>query len=105
MKRLFWTYGVPSKETRGEHSHKICEQFLICVSGSLLVEVFKGRKKDTFELKSSQIGLYIPPRVWASQREFTENSVLLVLASHEYDSEDYIRDYDEYLKYLNEKRN
>ena len=102
IKRLFWTYDVPSKETRGEHSHKICEQFLICVSGSLLVETFKGKNRKSFQLSDSKKGLYIPPGIWASQREFTKNSVLLVLASHEYDSEDYIRDYDLYIKSLDE---
>ena len=64
-----------------------------------------SRNKNIFELESSQKGLYIPPGVWASQREFTKNTVLLVLASHEYDSADYIRDYGEYLESLNGKRN
>ena len=100
IKRVFWTYDVPSKKIRGEHSHKICSQFLICVKGSLVVDTYQGEIKKTFRLDSPNVGLLIPPRIWSLQHEYTKDAVLLVFASELYDENDYIRSYSEYLKSL-----
>lgn len=96
-RRWFLVYDVPNREVRGEHAHHVCHQFLICVSSSISVAVDDGERRDEVTLDSPTLGLYIPPLVWASQFRYDPNSVLLVLASHPYDSEDYIRDYDAFL--------
>ena len=100
IKRVFWTYDVPSKETRGEHSHKECSQFLVCLKGSLTVDTFQGEVKRNFKLDTPKIGLYIPPQIWSLQHEYTSDAVLLVLASELYDEKDYIRSYKHYLNSL-----
>ena len=98
IERVFWTYDVPSKEKRGEHSHKSCSQFLICIKGSVSVVTFEGKLKKNFKLNHCNLGLLIPPKIWSFQYEFTKDAVLLVLASEIYDEDDYIRSYEEYLK-------
>tara|TARA_B100000212_G_scaffold288705_1_gene229815 strand:- start:30321 stop:31232 length:912 start_codon:yes stop_codon:yes gene_type:complete len=100
IKRVFWTYDVPSKETRGEHSHKKCSQFLVCLKGSLSVDTFQGVLKKNFKLDSPKVGLFIPPQIWSLQYEYTSDAVLLVLASELYDEKDYIRSYQQYLDSL-----
>lgn len=96
-KRFFLVYDVPSAETRGEHAHKACHQFLICVAGYVAVVVDDGRNREEIELDAPNIGLYIPPKVWGVQYKYSSNATLLVFASHFYDPDDYIRDYNEFL--------
>ena len=96
-RRWFLVYDVPNREVRGEHAHHVCHQFLICVSNSISVAVDDGKRRDEVTLDSPTLGLHIPPLVWASQFRYDPGSVLLVLASHPYDSTDYIRDYDAFL--------
>ncbi len=96
-KRWFLVYGVPSREIRGEHAHRECHQFLVCVHGSLHVAVDDGNNRAEVILDDPTIGIYIPPGVWGSQFRYDEDAVLLVLASHPYDSDDYIRDYGSFL--------
>lgn len=98
VKRYFMVYGVPSMETRGEHAHKECHQFLICVSGTCSVVADDGTNRDEFKLTSPNVGVYLPPRVWGIQYKYSADAVLLVFASHYYDGNDYIRDYAEFLK-------
>lgn len=100
VKRFFTVYEVPSKYVRGEHAHKTCHQFLICVHGHLTLMVDDGSNREEILLEGPEVGVYIPPMVWATQYLYAENSVLLVFASHEYDSADYIRDYDEFLRQI-----
>jgi UDP-2-acetamido-3-amino-2,3-dideoxy-glucuronate N-acetyltransferase len=97
VRRWFMVYDVPSREVRGEHAHRVCHQFLICVSGAVRVVVDDGSDRREVRLEDRTLGLYLPPMVWASQYGYGEGSALLVLASHEYDPDDYIRDYDEFL--------
>ena len=97
--RVFYTYGTDPDVSRGEHAHKKCEQYLIALHGSLKVSVDDGRQKQIFTLDSPERGLYLPPSYWGVQYEHSADCVLLVLASHEYEASDYIRDYDEFLKY------
>jgi len=100
-RRWFLVYDVPNREVRGEHAHRVCHQFLICVSGSINVAVDDGERRDEVTLDGPTLGLRIPPLVWASQFRYDPSSVLLVLASHSYDPADYIRDYDAFLATVN----
>lgn len=95
--RWFLVYGVPSREVRGEHAHRVCHQFLICVSGRVSVAVDDGTRRGEVLLDEPNVGVYVPPRVWASEYRYEDDAVLLVLASHPYDADDYIRDYDTFL--------
>lgn len=97
-KRYFLVFDVPSAEVRGEHAHRTCHQFLVCVRGSVAAVVDDGTNRDEFVLNRPDLGLHLPPMVWGTQYKYTQDAVLLVLASHVYDSADYIRGYDEYLK-------
>jgi acetyltransferase-like isoleucine patch superfamily enzyme/dTDP-4-dehydrorhamnose 3,5-epimerase-like enzyme len=97
-RRWFLVHDVPSREVRGEHAHRVCHQFLICVSGQVSVAVDDGERRNEVLLDEPTLGLYVPPRVWASQYRYDKDAVLLVLASHPYDPDDYIREYDEFLR-------
>ncbi len=95
--RWFLVYDVPSREVRGEHAHHVCHQFLICVAGTVTVAVDDGEHRSEVLLDEPTLGIYIPPLVWASQFRYEPDAVLLVLASHAYDPDDYIREYDAFL--------
>lgn len=101
VKRIFYLYDIPGGESRGAHSHKICHQFLIAASGSFEVLLDDGKTKRQVQLNRANIGLHIPPGIWASEVNFSSGSICLVLASEHYDPADYIRDYDEYIEYIN----
>lgn len=95
--RAFTVFNVPTKDVRGEHAHYKCKQFLICVVGSVSCVVDNGAARQEFRLNRPDLGLYMPPMTWGTQYNYTSDAVMLVLASHEYDPADYIRDYDEFL--------
>ena len=95
--RWFLVYDVPSREIRGEHAHRVCHQFLLCVSGRVTVAVDDGQNRGEVLLDDPTLGIYIPPLVWGSQYRYDADAVLLVLASHPYDPDDYIREYDQFL--------
>ena len=97
-KRFFVVFGVPGERVRGEHAHRVCEQFLVCVSGSVSVLVDNGATRAAVTLAGPEQGLYIPPMTWATQYKYSETAVLLVFASHSYETEDYIRDYGTFLQ-------
>ena len=99
VKRVFYIYDIPSGESRGAHAHRICHQLLIATSGSFKVAVFDGAESCEFILDRPDIGLHIPPGIWASEFDFSGGGICLVLASHEYDEGDYIRDYNSFLNY------
>ena len=103
VKRVFYSYDIPGGESRGAHAHKHCHQFLIAASGAFEVMLDDGRNKRTVLLNRPFYGLHVPPGIWAAEQGFSSGSICLVLASHVYEKEDYIRDYDDYLKYINEK--
>lgn len=96
--RYFVTHSIPSTQTRGEHAHRTCEQFLVCVHGSCSVTVDDGHKRESFRLDHPGTALYIPAMVWAVEFDHSRDSALLVLASHRYDPDDYIRDYEAFLR-------
>ena len=99
-RRIFAVYDVPSESVRGAHAHRSCHQFLVCVAGSVTCSVDDGTLTDEIDLDGPAVGLHIPPMVWGTQWKYTSDAVLLVLASHAYDADDYIRDYDEFLTVL-----
>jgi UDP-2-acetamido-3-amino-2,3-dideoxy-glucuronate N-acetyltransferase len=96
-KRCFFIFDVPGKEVRGEHAHRECRQFLICARGSVHVVVDNGTASEEVVLDRPDVGLYLPPMIWAVQYKYTPDALLLVLASDPYDPADYIRDYEEFL--------
>lgn len=96
-KRYFMVFDVPSVETRGEHAHRECHQFLICIRGSVSVVADDGHTRREFTLDRPDLGLHLPPMVWGIQYKYSSDAMLLVFASHYYDADDYIRDYDEFL--------
>jgi acetyltransferase-like isoleucine patch superfamily enzyme/dTDP-4-dehydrorhamnose 3,5-epimerase-like enzyme len=96
-KRYFVVFEAPGKDVRGEHAHRKCHQFLVCVRGSLSVVVDDGRASEEILLDGPNIGLYVPPMTWAVQYQYSPDALLLVLASDPYDPADYIRDYDEFV--------
>lgn len=99
IKRVFYLYDIPGGESRGAHAHKCCHQFLIAASGAFEVVLDDGHNKRTVTLNRSFYGLHIPPGIWAAEQGFSSGSVCLVFASEKYDEADYIRDYDEFLKW------
>lgn len=98
VQRYFLVFDVPSAETRGEHAHKECHQFLICAQGSCAVLADDGQHREEFLLDAPDLGLYLPPRTWGIQYKYSKDAVLLAFASHFYDPDDYIRDYAEFLR-------
>lgn len=96
VRRYFMVFDVPSAETRGEHAHRECHQFLICVRGSCAVVADDGHNRQEFLLDKPDVGIHLPPMIWGIQYKYSADAVLLVFASHYYDSADYIRDYSEF---------
>lgn len=97
-RRVFVIYDVPSWKVHGEHAHRSLEQILICLQGSVHINVDDGCHSDSVLLEDPSLGLYVPPMVWATQYRYTPDGMLLVLASDVYDESEYIRSYDEYLR-------
>jgi len=94
--RFFTVYGVPNSEVRGEHSHRTCHQFIVCMSGSVSILVDDGLSRTVVKLSSCEFGLYMPPLVWSSQYKYSSDAMIGVFASEPYSSEEYIRSYQEY---------
>ncbi|MGP1665393.1 MAG: WxcM-like domain-containing protein [Rhodanobacter sp.] len=103
-KRYFLVYDVPTAETRGEHAHQRCHQFLIAVKGSVHVVADDGERREQFVLDRPNLGLYLPPMTWGIQYRYSENAVLLVFASHHYDAGDYIREYSAFVEQVQRER-
>lgn len=99
IRRMFYTYGVDTKDIRGEHAHRTCEQFLIAVHGSLSVIVDDSEHRDEYRLDNPSVALHLPSGCWGIQYRHSPDCVLVVLASEPYDESDYIRTYDEFLAY------
>lgn len=97
-RRFFTVFDVPSAETRGSHAHRVCEQYLICLRGAVSAIVDDGNRREEIRLDRPDFALYMPALTWGTQYRYTPDAVLLVLASDPYDNNDYIRDYDEFLK-------
>jgi acetyltransferase-like isoleucine patch superfamily enzyme/dTDP-4-dehydrorhamnose 3,5-epimerase-like enzyme len=104
VKRYFLVFGVSGKEIRGEHAHRMLHQFLICVHGRCHVVADDGEHRQEFILDDPTVGVHLPPMVWSTQYHYTDDAVLLFLASEHYDADDYIRDYAEFLKLVVSRR-
>lgn len=97
VRRYFMVFDVPSVETRGEHAHRLCHQFLICVRGQCSAVADDGVQRQEFLLDRPDVGLHLPPMVWGTQYKYSPDALLLVFASHYYDAADYVRDYNAFL--------
>jgi dTDP-4-dehydrorhamnose 3,5-epimerase-like enzyme len=98
IKRVF-TVTAMAGTIRGQHAHIECSQFLICPTGTIKVLCDDGVNKKTYTLDSSRIGILIPPSIWAEQIYVKENSILNVICDKKYSSKDYIREYEEFIKF------
>ena len=96
-RRYFLVFDVPGSDVRGEHAHRECHQFLVCARGTVSVVLDDGSRSEEVALDQPDLGVYVPPMVWAVQYKYSADAVLLVFASHPYDAADYIRDYDQFL--------
>ena len=100
IKRVYWVYDVPSGECRGGHAHKRCKELIIAVSGSFTVTLDDGKSKKTFVLNHPYEGLLVETDIWRTLDDFSSGAVCLVLASEPFEEEDYIRHYDDFIKYI-----
>lgn len=98
IKRTYWIYDVPGGESRGGHAFKQNKEFIIALSGAFDVIVDDGKEKKKFTLNRSYYGLYVPAGMWREMVDFSTNSLALEFGSLHYNADDYIRDYDEFLK-------
>ena len=98
IKRVFYMYGSDDEVIRGQHANRKTEFVLINVSGTSKVKVDNGYETEIIELNKPRMGLYLKTMVWKDMYDFSPDSVLLVLASEHYDGEEYIRDYEEFIK-------
>jgi len=103
IKRIFMVNSVPENQVRGTHAHKTCWQFLIAVAGSISVAFDDGENSQELVLDRDDVGLLLPPLTYGKQFNYSSDAVLLVLASHSYEVEDYIDDYQDFLAVKNKK--
>ena len=104
IKRVFYIYGSDKNVVRGKHANYRTEFMLINVAGTSKVRVDDGTCEKVFELNRPHMGIYLPKLVWKDMYDFSEDSVLLVLASEHYDASEYIRDYDSYLEVMKKQK-
>ena len=103
IKRVYYMYDTGKGVTRGQHAHKSLEQILICIHGSCKLMLDNGKEKKIVSLEKPYEGLYISNNIWREMYDFSSDAVLMVLASDVYKEEDYIRNYDEFIKFVNMK--
>ncbi len=99
IQRCYWIYDVPGGEHRGGHAYEQNCEFIVALSGSFDVILNDGKERKTFSLNRSYYGLYVPKGLWRELDNFSTNSLALILSSTKYDANDYIRDFNEFLKY------
>lgn len=104
IKRVYYMYDTTIGVSRGHHAHKNLQQILICVHGSCKIELDSGSEKETVLLDKPNVGLYVSNDMWRTMYDFSPDAVLMVLASEYYDEKDYIRNYEEFLEYVNSQR-
>ena len=95
--RYFTVFDVPSVELRGEHAHKKCKQFLLCLHGSCRVLLDDGKTRCEVTLDRPDMGVFMPEMIWGTQYRYSPDAVLMVFASRTYEADDYLRTYDEFL--------
>ena len=99
IERTYWIYDVPGGEARGGHAYRENEEFIIALSGSFDVILDNGKEKQIFHLNRSYYGLYVPKGIWREMDNFSTNSLALILSSTKYNANDYIRDYDDFIRF------
>ena len=104
IKRVYYMYDTGEGIVRGHHAHKRLEQILVCIHGSCKILLDNGYEKKAVSLEKPYEGLYIANDIWREMYDFSEDAVLLVLASELYCEEDYIRDYNEFLETIDKKK-
>jgi hypothetical protein len=97
VNRVYYLYDVPGGEDRGGHAHKELQQLIVAAGGSFDITIDDGRNKKTVSLNRPYYGLHIIPGIWRNLTNFSSGAICLVLASHRYDANDYIRDYEEFI--------
>ena len=102
IKRIFYIYGSDDAVVRGQHANRLSEFVMINVSGTSKVKVDNGEESRVIELNRPRMGLYLKNNIWKDMYDFSADSILLVLASEHYDESEYIRDYQEYLRFIKE---
>lgn len=100
IERSYWIYDVPGGEIRGGHAFREQQEFIVALSGSFDVIIDDGNIKKTFSLNRSYYGLYLPAGLWRQMENFSTNSLALVLSSTSFEEKDYIRNYNEFLTYI-----
>lgn len=100
IKRVYYMYDTSEGVTRGCHAHKSLEQILICIHGSCKILLDNGVEKKIVYLEKPYEGLYVPNSMWREMYDFSEDAVLMCLASEVYNENDYIRDYEEFLEFV-----
>lgn len=98
IQRTYWIYDVPGGECRGGHAYRENQEFIVALSGSFDLVLDDGNEKKVYTLNRSYYGLYVPKGFWREMENFSTNSLALILSSKKYDANDYIRDYDVFLK-------
>lgn len=101
IKRVYYMYDTVSNVIRGKHAHKSLKQILICLHGSVKILLDNGHEKEEILLDDPTIGLYVENVVWRELFDFSPDAVLVVLASEYYDEGDYIRNYNDFISYIN----
>jgi UDP-2-acetamido-3-amino-2,3-dideoxy-glucuronate N-acetyltransferase len=96
-RRYFVVFDVPTREVRGEHAHRQCNQFFVCLQGTVGILLDDGNSRRELTLDGPGAGVFMPAMIWGTQYRYSNNAVLLVFASHFYDASDYIRTYDEFI--------
>ena len=104
IKRVYYMYDTRDDVVRGCHAHKNLQQILICVNGSCRIRLDNGKEKEEVLLNKPFEGLYLTSDIWREMYDFFPGTVLMVLASEYYNENDYIRDYDEFIKYINQNK-
>jgi len=100
IKRIYYMYDTAEGVTRGYHAHKTLEQILVCIHGSCKIKLDNGKESKVISLEKPYEGLYVSSNMWREMYDFSPGAVLMVLASDFYKEEDYIRNYDEFLRYV-----
>jgi dTDP-4-dehydrorhamnose 3,5-epimerase-like enzyme len=103
IKRTYWIYDVPGGETRGSHAFKEQQEFIVALSGSFDVVLNDGQEEKTISLNRSYYGLYIPKMYWRKLENFSTNSLALIVSDKTFDTQDYIRDFEEFKKLKNDR--
>lgn len=101
IKRVYYMYDTVEGVVRGKHAHKTLEQILVCIHGSCKILLDDGKEKKIVPLEKPYEGLYVSNSMWREMYDFSKDAVLMVLASDLYKEEDYIRDYEQFLAYVN----